>query len=91
VSSLELGSVTVQARLGSTRLLYKIDSARLGYCTSSARTRLSSTRLGSFTGLPPAADFHLKDGRKEKEEKRREKRKRRKKKKTWVCRPTVQA
>jgi hypothetical protein len=53
VSSLELGSVTIQARLGSARLLYKLDSARLGYCTSSARARLSSTRLGSFTGLPP--------------------------------------
>jgi hypothetical protein len=51
VSSLELGSVTIQARLGSARLLYKLDSARLGYCTSSARARLSSTRLGSFTGL----------------------------------------
>jgi hypothetical protein len=41
VSSLELGSVTIQARLGSARLLYKLDSARLDYCTS-------STRLGSF-------------------------------------------
>jgi hypothetical protein len=51
VSSLELSSVTIQARLGSARLLYKLDSARLGYCTSSARARLSSTRLGSFTGL----------------------------------------
>jgi hypothetical protein len=51
VSSLELGSVTIQARLGSARLLYKLDSALLDYCTSSARARLSSTRLGSFTGL----------------------------------------
>jgi hypothetical protein len=51
VSSLELGSVTIQARLGSARLLYKLDSARLDYCTSSARAWLSSTRLGSFTGL----------------------------------------
>jgi hypothetical protein len=51
VSSLELGSVTIQARLGSARLLYKLDSVRFGYCTSSARARLSSTRLGSFTGL----------------------------------------
>jgi hypothetical protein len=44
VSSLELGSVTVQARLGSTRLLYKLDSVTV-------QARLSSTRLGSFTGL----------------------------------------
>jgi hypothetical protein len=43
VSSLELGSVTVQARLGSTWLLYKLDSARLGYCTSSAK--LNSARI----------------------------------------------
>jgi hypothetical protein len=52
VNSLELDSVIVQARLGSARLLYKLGSTRLGYCTSSARARLSSTRLGSFTGLP---------------------------------------
>jgi hypothetical protein len=51
VNSLELDSVIVQARLGSARLLYKLGSTRLGYCISSARTRLSSTRLGSFTGL----------------------------------------
>jgi hypothetical protein len=51
VNSLELDSVIVQARLGSARLLYKLGSTRLGYCTSSARARLSSTRLGSFTGL----------------------------------------
>jgi hypothetical protein len=51
VNSLELDSVIVQARLGSARLLYKLGSTRLGYCTSSTRARLSSTRLGSFTGL----------------------------------------